>query len=307
MPRALFKHEQNPSHPPAFGFPPSFGFPPCFGGASDCTPTNTSPSTSAFSSPSGLPIDPASSSNPNDPVSVTSPPLNATLSLSQTAFSTDTSATSDPSPSPTAPGTSIPAQSDDNSTSIALTSTSLEPSTSASLFTSPTSGSGSLTTSPVSVRVATTASSMLFNSAESASSTVHIAAAISHSNHAGAIAGGVIGSFAFLAAVLGAAFVLRRRHIRKNHVAPSAEFMAVAPRPGTGFGPADTPTPYEHDFSTEDLEQPPPFTPGKWTDPVYEKVQASAALQEQYSRSYDQHQAGASSAYEKSEGRMLLD
>ncbi|KAI8998765.1 hypothetical protein BD414DRAFT_476028 [Trametes punicea] len=134
----------------------------------------------------------------------------------------------------------------------------------------------------------------------------------SGSNHTGAIVGGVLGGAVFLLLALTALALLRRR-MRARRTAPSAEFMAIARRggilsPGAG---ASTPVPFDigggrggasggdgaatptgdwllplarQSSLEDDGERPPPFTPGNYTDPVLEKVQAAAEMREMYRR-----------------------
>ncbi|KAI0721639.1 hypothetical protein C8T65DRAFT_630687 [Cerioporus squamosus] len=108
----------------------------------------------------------------------------------------------------------------------------------------------------------------------------------SSSSHTGAIIGGVIGGV-----------VLSRT--RKSRAAPSAEFMHMArggssspilsakhvegimTPPSTAHGGGDR-VPLARQSSIESDDRPPAFTPGSFKDPVYEKVQASAAMREEY-------------------------
>ncbi|KAI0374753.1 hypothetical protein BV20DRAFT_960910 [Pilatotrama ljubarskyi] len=131
-------------------------------------------------------------------------------------------------------------------------------------------------------------------------------------SHTGAIVGGVLGGLALLL-LAACAVVLVRRLMRARRTAPSAEFMNLArgntgtptafgatPTPGLGSG--DRLIPLARQTSVEDHlgmgvdvegqgggaqgqgAPPPPFTPGDWTDPVYEKVQAAAAALEHWQR-----------------------
>ena len=113
--------------------------------------------------------------------------------------------------------------------------------------------------------------------------------------------GGVLGGVALVVlAVLAFLFIRRRRRrSRAADVAPSAEFMRMA-REGTpsfvafhdssGGDSVDfsgTPrshTPLVHQGLLDAHEHPPPFTPGSYTDPVYEKVQESESLHAWYSQ-----------------------
>ncbi|KAI0646923.1 hypothetical protein C8Q79DRAFT_1009081 [Trametes meyenii] len=111
-------------------------------------------------------------------------------------------------------------------------------------------------------------------------------------DHTGAIVGGVIGGLAFLL-LAACAFVIVRRRLRARRTAPSAEFMDMArgttPAGMMGFDSVTTPladrsVPLARQSSLEEADLPPAFTPGSYTDPVYEKVQAAAALREHYQR-----------------------
>ncbi|KAI0709059.1 hypothetical protein C8Q76DRAFT_98019 [Earliella scabrosa] len=131
--------------------------------------------------------------------------------------------------------------------------------------------------------------------------------ASSSSPNVGAIAGGVVGGVVLLALLVGLLLFLRRR--RRTHTAPSAEFMHIARRGsgsssssgGGGGSPAlsakrasqgtmrslslssmPLALARQGSLSLDDDERPPPFTPGNYRDPVYEKVLASAALREEY-------------------------
>ena len=134
-------------------------------------------------------------------------------------------------------------------------------------------------------------------------------ASSSSSPNVGAIAGGVVGGVVLLALLVGLFLFLRRR--RRTHAAPSAEFMHIARRGsgsssssgggGGGGSPAlsakrasqgtmrslslssmPLALARQGSLSLDDDERPPPFTPGNYRDPVYEKVLASAALREEY-------------------------
>jgi len=86
--------------------------------------------------------------------------------------------------------------------------------------------------------------------------------------NAGAIAGGIIGSFLFLSLVLIAFLVVRRRRL-KAQIAPSAEFIA-------GAGPRET---YNNVPLDESL---PPFEPGEWRDLARQKGYHAATAQRGY-------------------------
>ncbi|TFK88671.1 hypothetical protein K466DRAFT_652511 [Polyporus arcularius HHB13444] len=117
------------------------------------------------------------------------------------------------------------------------------------------------------------------------------------SSHTGAIIGGVIAGVVLIAlAVL--AFLFYRRRTRKSCAAPSAEFMHMArggssspilsakhvegiiTPPSSGHGGDRVPLARQSSIESDD--RPPAFTPGSFSDPVYEKVQASAAMREAY-------------------------
>ena len=126
----------------------------------------------------------------------------------------------------------------------------------------------------------------------------------SSSNHTGAIIGGVLAGVAALA-LAAAAFLLYRRRTARKARAPSAEFMHMArggssspilsakhassdgvltppsTSHGVGGGGADR-VPLARQSSIESDDRPPAFSPGNFKDPVYEKVQASAAMREEY-------------------------
>ncbi|KAI0807151.1 hypothetical protein C8Q74DRAFT_1362688 [Fomes fomentarius] len=131
----------------------------------------------------------------------------------------------------------------------------------------------------------------------------------------GPIVGGVLGGFVLLALLGGGLFLFLRRR-RRTTRAPSAEFMHIARQgsPTLSFAsaaaaakhresmtPSKTPLArqsslddHEYDIhSEEDDRPPPPFSPGSFSDPVYEKVSASAALREHYSaRDHEPEQGG---------------
>ncbi|KAI9064293.1 hypothetical protein FKP32DRAFT_1591724 [Trametes sanguinea] len=129
------------------------------------------------------------------------------------------------------------------------------------------------------------------------SSSNGVSGAASNSNHTGAIVGGVIGGLALILIALAAA-VLIRRHRRAMRTAPSAEFMDIARRGGLKSSSSPDPAtmhldssmsptgdrliPLARQSSLEDDERPPAFTPGSYSDPVFEKVQAAAEMREQY-------------------------
>ncbi|KAM5539014.1 hypothetical protein V8D89_007237 [Ganoderma adspersum] len=113
------------------------------------------------------------------------------------------------------------------------------------------------------------------------------------SNPIGAVVGGVVGGLVLTALVATITFyVIRRR--RKLSVPPSAEFLHMAydgsgkptfvTRDGDETANRDRFIPLVRQGSFEDDEQPPDFTLGGYTDPVLEKVQASAALRDRYGR-----------------------
>ncbi|TBU28198.1 hypothetical protein BD311DRAFT_865650 [Dichomitus squalens] len=97
----------------------------------------------------------------------------------------------------------------------------------------------------------------------------------SSSGGTGAIVGGVIGTFTFLAllAILIASFVVRRR--RKSLQPPSAEFMFIV----RGRRKLDIDPTYWRETPAEDEKRPPAV---HVTSPMPEDVQASAAMWERY-------------------------
>ncbi|KAI5124341.1 hypothetical protein M0805_008948 [Coniferiporia weirii] len=83
----------------------------------------------------------------------------------------------------------------------------------------------------------------------------------------GAIAGGVIGGLAFLLLLaLAVVFFLRRR--RRNRTPASAEFRDYAGRKGQLLGSYTA----ARQDSSELLDDPPPFTHGDYSDPLFEKL-----------------------------------
>ncbi|OJT08945.1 hypothetical protein TRAPUB_155 [Trametes pubescens] len=150
-----------------------------------------------------------------------------------------------------------------------------------SLGTTGPTGSGSTTSGP--------------QTSASGQSTAALTSSDKHSNHTGAIVGGVIGGLAFLLLAIVAATLLYRR-MRARRTAPSAEFMDLArsettpgPNPvrmeGTTTPSGDRLLPLaRQDSLGDDDDRPPGFAPGAYADPVLEKVQAAAALREQYER-----------------------
>ncbi|OJT08944.1 hypothetical protein TRAPUB_154 [Trametes pubescens] len=139
----------------------------------------------------------------------------------------------------------------------------------------------------------------------SPSSIAAVSSSNKHSDHTGAIVGGVIGGLAFLLLAIVAATLLYRR-MRARRTAPSAEFMSIArgttpgPVPAPGAMRAEgTPTPSGDrllGLEDEDEGRPPAFAHGPYGDAVFEKVQVAAALREQYQRrdSYAAAQTGYS-------------
>ncbi|KAL1947702.1 hypothetical protein VTO73DRAFT_13426 [Trametes versicolor] len=134
-----------------------------------------------------------------------------------------------------------------------------------------------------------------------------------HHDHTGAIVGGVIGGLAFLLLTTVATILLYRR-MRARRTAPSAEFIDFARGTTPGPGPVrmegtTTPSgdrllPLARQGSLDDTDDcPPAFTPGVYGDPVLEKVQAAAAMREQYQRreSYPAAQADYKEPLEHSE------
>ncbi|TBU32358.1 hypothetical protein BD311DRAFT_775429 [Dichomitus squalens] len=125
------------------------------------------------------------------------------------------------------------------------------------------------------------------------------------SNNTGAIAGGVIGGLLFIAFLVALAFFIRRRR-RRARIPPSAEFMHMAREGAEGpelafvsFDPDGRATPARliplaRQSSIEDDERPPAFTPGSYSDPILEKVHASAAMRDQYGVG---HEEGGFEAY----------
>lgn len=114
-----------------------------------------------------------------------------------------------------------------------------------------------------------------------------------HSDHIGAIVGGAIGGLAFLLLATVATILLYRR-MRARRTAPSAEFMGIARGMTPGPAPASdamraegTMTPSgDRLLGLDDQSEvhPPAFSPGAYGDLVLEKVQAAAAMREQYQR-----------------------
>lgn len=136
------------------------------------------------------------------------------------------------------------------------------------------------------------------SAASSPSSVSAVTSRSKHSDHTGAIVGGVIGGFAlFLLIAIGT--ILLRRRLRARRTAPSAEFMDIArgatpgrtPTPGfvrvegttTPSGDRFLPLARQGSLADDgDDDRPPMFTPGAYTDPVFEKVRVAAAMREEY-------------------------
>ncbi|PCH38273.1 hypothetical protein WOLCODRAFT_136144 [Wolfiporia cocos MD-104 SS10] len=61
----------------------------------------------------------------------------------------------------------------------------------------------------------------------------------------------------------------------------------------------------------EDEQPPPAFTPGKYRDPVYEKVRSAAQQHQEYQQRYGQQQDGRYTALDescdKAEGSFLIE
>lgn len=93
----------------------------------------------------------------------------------------------------------------------------------------------------------------------------------------------MIGALVLLALIL-TGIHLRRRTLQRKRTAPSAEFMhhpalLAQRRNSTPALLMRSPSPYA-DGDTDE-EKPPPFTPGAYADPVFEKVQAAAAAHQE--------------------------
>ncbi|KAL1947704.1 hypothetical protein VTO73DRAFT_13428 [Trametes versicolor] len=304
-----------------------------------CPPVAHSTATTEFKGCVLTPVEPTTSNNPNVgpfPSATVTPTSAATTATNNPPQGPANTITSSPSATESAiPSTAVPSTAatnvsangissmgsssvvPSNSTSTSLSSsspngTTLNTTFTASMFTSskaafdisstqsygastlqyPTNGSG-----PGS----STTGVETFTGAQS-SATSTLAFPSKHSNHTGAIVGGVIGSLAFLLLATVATILLRRR-MRARHTAPSAEFMGLArgttPGPG-GLGivrTTGTMTPSgdrllslarqkspgdDDDDDDDDDDRPPAFTPGAYADPVLEKVQVAAAMREQF-------------------------
>ncbi|KAF7800326.1 hypothetical protein EIP86_011576 [Pleurotus ostreatoroseus] len=158
-----------------------------------------------------------------------------------------------------------------------------------------------------------------------------LTASSNHKSSTSVIAGGIIGGLLFLllATLL---FRYRRRLVKRlgrtslpwrksTHTAPSAEFMnhpvvlaqrrsssallrATSPFPYGNTGAATAPPlgkyPYADSYDGHTLDEaPPPFTMGKFSDPIMEKVSASAAVHQRMfsadNKAYYEHGAGGTS------------
>ncbi|KAH9951298.1 hypothetical protein B0H21DRAFT_276076 [Amylocystis lapponica] len=261
---------------------------------SPSTHTVSSPGSSTPGAPSyadsAVSTDTGISSIPNDSsLGGVAPTLSPTMSVgADTTIST--SLTSTPSASTPVP-TSTPT---DESSNTAGTETPPVPNSSSGSDVSPIptlAPSGSTPTSLPATQPTTAPST-------SANPTAGSLASTSHHNHAGAITGGVIGGVLGLLLLIGLAFCIRRRmRTRTRRLAPSAEFMAATARP---VSTAEVRPPLARQMSIEGVEEaPPPFTPGTYSDPVFEKVRAAAVQRESYQR--------YSSVGEKSENVGYLD
>lgn len=83
--------------------------------------------------------------------------------------------------------------------------------------------------------------------------------------------------FALLAVLL--VFWLRRR--RRTRVAPSSEFMSAAAAASHSADAKEASLPLARQNSLED-ELPPAFTPGSFSDPIFEKLRSAEMQRQQY-------------------------
>jgi len=130
----------------------------------------------------------------------------------------------------------------------------------------------------------------------------------SSKSKAGPIAGGVIGGLLGLLLLLGLVVLWRRRRRLRQHVAPSAEFMRAAGHP-SGFdrSASSAQLPLARQTSLLGSDPPPPFAPGLYVDPVYEKVRLAATQRQQYENDHDDVASATSWPEEKAESSLLID
>ncbi|TBU65980.1 hypothetical protein BD310DRAFT_837388 [Dichomitus squalens] len=244
----------------------------------DPTPSSTPPGTSTNS--------------PTSPVSSIQTTISSNDTISTTASSggTDGAGASDSQSAPSIPASIVSTPYEDSST------------------TGPPAGTDSSSSapgpSPSAVVHGGSPSSGLPGNVTASTPPKHPSASQSSPN-AGAIAGGVIGGL-LLIALLGALVFFIRRRRRMARIPPSAEFMymtrggAGGPEPAfVSFDPDGSATPAKlaplaRQSSIEDDERPPAFTPGSYSDPILEKVHASAAMRDQYGSG---HEEGGFEAY----------
>ncbi|OSX65167.1 hypothetical protein POSPLADRAFT_1038961 [Postia placenta MAD-698-R-SB12] len=248
----------------------------------------------------------ADSDQPTSPIPVSTSPSGDSTSISAAGLSETSSLSNtgaeDPSPSPTSaagfpetsslsstgglpsssgsdtdapsnPSTAYPNVTSSTSTIVKhRPSPTPSPTVAGPAITVPTATStlGSITLAPASTGLSS-------NSSKTQSPT---AGSLARKTNVGAIAGGVIGGlclFALLAVLL--VFWLRRR--RRTRVAPSAEFMSAAAAASHSADAKEASLPLARQNSLED-ELPPAFTPGSFSDPIFEKLRSAEMQRQQY-------------------------
>ncbi|KAL1947703.1 hypothetical protein VTO73DRAFT_13427 [Trametes versicolor] len=249
----------------------------------------TTPDNPSAPIPSATTGSPATSADPPTSFSSAIPSLPPSTSSGVSPYSTEEPSASVLEPTPTSSIPSPPG----SAAQSGLVHQSSPNATVTGSHSSSTNASQTLSPSPV---ILTTGSVVTQDGPASISPASTVAVASSsdkHSSHTGAIIGGVIGGLAFLLLATAAAILLYRR-MRARRTAPSAEFMDImrgttpGPVPASGAMRAEgTATPSgDHLLGLEDDgdERPPAFIPGTYGDPVLEKVQAAAAMRQEYQR-----------------------
>ncbi|KIP09240.1 hypothetical protein PHLGIDRAFT_338039 [Phlebiopsis gigantea 11061_1 CR5-6] len=293
-----------------------------------CPSSSVSGSTS--SSSSFVSVSPSAPSSPNSPTpsptsgtglsSTTSGMAPAATSGTTKSYSTTNTTNSTPEPPPSTKDSGLPG-SDTSGDSMSVPSTSSKSASSISSQSSSTTYSVSSTRPPL---VASSTNTSI-NSRTSTTSVPTPSLIISgqstlhRSIRPGAIAGGVIGGIVLALLITFIFFSWRSimkyiHHLRNRRVAPSSEFLDptsrfYADRPAHAAAISASPSPFlvhrrspstltmggilrQHPDAQIDDDQPPPFAPGAFRDPVIEKVSAAAMQQALYLMSVESSDEG---------------